>query len=87
MNLATELTESAYNREIEKHYPRNFIVNVLDFSFYSLGLSFASVMTILPLYLSHLTTSTILIGLIPALANTGWTLPQLFTANYVGRLP
>ena len=87
VNLATELTESAYNREIEKHYRRNFIVNVLDFSFYSLGLSFASVMTILPLYLSHLTTSTILIGLIPALANTGWTLPQLFTANYVGRLP
>ncbi|MEA3459136.1 MAG: MFS transporter [Chloroflexota bacterium] len=81
------LTDSAYDQEIERHYRHNFIVNVLDFSFYSLGLSFASLMTILPLYLSHLTTSTVLIGLIPALANTGWTLPQLFTANYVERLP
>lgn len=76
-----------YDQEVERHYKHNFIVNVLDFSFYSLGLSFASLTTILPLYLSHLTTSTILIGLIPALANTGWTLPQLFTANYVGQLP
>jgi len=73
-------------REIERHYRWNFTTNVLDFAFYYLGISFASFMTILPLYLSHLTTSTILIGLLPALANTGWTLPQLFTANYVGRL-
>ncbi|HID86225.1 MAG TPA: MFS transporter, partial [Anaerolineae bacterium] len=79
--------DAAYQQEIERHYRHNFIVNVLEVSSYSLGLSFASLMTILPLYLSHLTTSTILIGLIPALANTGWALPQLFTANYVGRLP
>ena len=73
-------------QEIERYYHHNFVVNVLDFAFYYLGISFASFMTILPLYLSHLTTSTVLIGLLPALANTGWTLPQLFTANYVGRL-
>ena len=78
---------TTYQQEIQQHYRHNFIVNVLDFSAFSLGLSFASLMTILPLYVSHLTTSTVLIGLIPALANTGWTLPQLFTANYVGRLP
>lgn len=85
--MAAELTDKAYEQEIERYYRRNFVVNVLDFSFYYLGLSFASIVTILPLYLSHLTTSTVLIGLIPALSNTGWTLPQLFTANFVGRLP
>ena len=76
-----------YQQEIETHYRHNFVVNVLDFSAYTMGLSFASFMTILPLYVSQLTTSTFLIGLIPALANTGWTLPQLFTANRVGQLP
>ncbi len=82
-----QTSDSAYDQEVERHYRRNFIVNILDFSFYSLGMSFASFMTILPLYLSHLTSSAILIGLIPAFANTGWALPQLFTANYVERLP
>lgn len=76
-----------HQQEIEQHYRHNFVVNVLDFAFYSLGLSFASFMTILPLYVSRLTTSTVLIGLVAALANTGWTLPQLFTAHLVGRLP
>jgi len=76
-----------HQQEIERHYRHNFVVNVLDFAFYSLGLSFASFMTILPLYVSRLTTSTVLIGLLPALANSGWTLPQLFTAHLVGKLP
>jgi hypothetical protein len=41
-----------YDQEVERQYRHNFVINVPDFSFYSLGLSFASLTTILPLYLA-----------------------------------
>ncbi len=41
--------------------------------------------TILPLFVSSVTASPILIGLIPAIHNTGWQLPQLFIAGWVSR--
>jgi sugar phosphate permease len=43
-------------------------------------------MTIIPLFVSNLTDSAILIGLIPAIHAVGWQLPQLFTAPRVSRL-
>jgi MFS family permease len=40
-----------------------------------------------PLFISKLTPSQWAIGLIGVIANSGWFLPQLFTANRVQRLP
>lgn len=52
-----------------------------------LGDSFVSVYTILPVFASTLTDSAIVIGLVPALLNAGWFIPQILMAGYVKRLP
>jgi len=76
-----------YQRSIEAHFRRNFVVNVADMAFWSLGSACASTATVLPLYLRHLTSNAVLIGLLPSLQFFGWRLPQAFTGNYVQRLP
>ncbi len=67
--------------EIRKHLRHNTIVNLLDGAFFGSALGFASFVTVLPLFVSSLTNSAILIGLIPSIHMMGWQLPQLFTAN------
>jgi len=74
-------------REVEHNYRWNFAFNLLDGATFWLGLSFMSSATILPLFVSKLTPSPLAIGLIAVIANSGWFLPQLFTANTVQRLP
>ena len=81
------MADSEFQREIERNYRHNVVVNVLDGTFFWLGSSFIASRTILPLYVSHLTDSELAIGLLSMLASTGWLLPQLFTANWVQRLP
>lgn len=73
--------------EVERHYRWNFTFNLLDGATFWLGLSFISTTTILPLYVSKLTPNPLAIGLIAIIANSGWFMPQLFTANAVQRLP
>lgn len=77
----------AYDAEVERYYRRNYIANFLDGTFFWGGASFIATHTILPLYVSHFTDSKLLIGLIPTLYAGGWLLPQLFTANWIQRLP
>jgi MFS family permease len=67
--------------EIRKHLRHNTIVNLLDGAFFGSALGFASFVTVLPLFVSSMTDSALLIGLIPAIHAMGWQLPQLFTAN------
>jgi MFS family permease len=69
-----------------KNFPFNFIVNVMDGGFFGLALGFASLATVLPLFVSNLTHSAVLIGLIPAIHTVGWYLPQVFTAERVSQL-
>lgn len=69
-----------------KHVRFNATVNILDGAFFGFALGFASFTTIIPLFVSQLTDSPILIGLAPAIHTLGWQLPQLFTANRVRRL-
>ena len=64
----------------------NFVVNVLDGGFFGAALGFASFITVIPLFVSRLTDSAVLIGLIPAIHAVGWQLPQLFTAPRVSKL-
>jgi MFS family permease len=74
-------------RELERHFRRNFIANVWDGTLWMFGFSFLSAATILPVYFAHLSSSTLLLGLIPAMLDLGWFMPQLLTARYVERLP
>ncbi len=69
-----------------KDLPFNFAVNVMDGGFFGFALGFASFSTILPLFVSTLTHSAVLIGLIPAIHTLGWFLPQVFTAQRVSQL-
>ncbi|MBN1640460.1 MAG: MFS transporter [Anaerolineae bacterium] len=71
---------------VERHYRHNFVVNVLDGLFFWGGASFIATTTVLPAYVSRLTDSRFLIGLLSTIASTGWLVPQLFTANRVQRL-
>ncbi len=49
-------------------------------------MGFASFTAIIPLFVHHLTDSALLIGLVPAVHNMGWQMPQLFTAGWLSRV-
>ncbi len=74
------------NRFILKNYRFNFITNVFDGAFFGFAIGFASFSTIIPLFVSHLSNSAILIGLIPAIHSMGWQLPQILTAQRVSSM-
>jgi len=71
--------------ENKKDFRLNYLVNILDGGFFGFAIGFASFTTIIPLFISSITDSAILIGLIPAIHSMGWQLPQLFTAQMVRR--
>jgi MFS family permease len=71
--------------ELRRHLKRNYIANVMDGGFFGLGLGFASFSTIIPLFLSSLTDSAVIIGLAIAMHTLGWQLPQLFVARITAR--
>ena len=73
-------------RGILENLKYNFLVNVVDASCFGFGLGFASFTTILPLFVSQMTNSALLIGLIPAIHTMFWQLPQLFMAKTVSSL-
>jgi MFS family permease len=70
---------------IQKHLRFNFVVGLLDGGFFGLGMGFSSFAAVIPLFVHHLTDSALIIGLVPAIHNLGWQLPQLFTADWVSR--
>jgi len=73
------------NPELLRSLKHNMIVNILDGAFFGLALGLASFVTVLPLYVRTMTSSAILIGLVPAIHSVGWQLPQLFTARRVAK--
>ena len=76
---------TAIEAHIQKHLRFNFIVGMFDGGFFGLGAGFASFAAIIPLFVSQLTHSALLIGLVPAIHNVGWQLPQLLTAGWISR--
>ena len=81
-----QTTLSTLQIEIRKNLKHNLIVNLLDGGFFGFGIGFASFITIIPLFVSQMTDSAILIGLIPAIHSVGWQLPQLLAASWVSRM-
>jgi MFS family permease len=70
---------------VQKHLKFNFLVGLIDGGLFGVGIGFGSFAAILPLFVSHMTDSALLIGLIPAIHGAGWQLPQLFAAGYTSR--
>ena len=77
---------TSLEKDIRQNLKHNITVSLLDGSLFGVGLGFASFGTILPLFVASMTTSALLIGVVPAIHSVGWQLPQLFTASYVSRL-
>lgn len=75
------------NPEVIKDLKHNLIVNMVDGAFFGFAMGFASFSTIIPLFVSTMTNSALLIGLIPSIHNAGWQFPQLFIAGFVSRQP
>jgi MFS family permease len=80
------MSPSLVEQQIRKDLRYNVSVNMADAMFFGAALGFGSFGTIIPLFVSEMTTSATLIGLVPAIHAVGWQLPQLFTANKVSRL-
>ena len=57
-----------------------------DAAFFGIGWGFGSFGTVIPLFFAQMTSSAILIGMIPAIHAVGWQIPQLFTAGWVSRM-
>jgi len=79
-------SDAEISAEVERNYRWNFTFNLLDGAFFWFGASFASSSTIIPLFISKLTSSPWPVGLVAVIAQGGWYLPQLFTAPIVERL-
>jgi len=73
-------------KNIRENLKHNITVGFWDGGLFGMALGFASFGTILPLFVASMTTSALLIGLVPAIHSVGWQLPQLFTASRVSRL-
>jgi MFS family permease len=80
------LSLTPLEKNIRENLKHNITVNLLDGSFFGVALGFTSFSTILPLFIASMTSSAMLIGLVPAIHSAGWLFPQLFTASHVSRL-
>jgi len=70
---------------VRKNLRFNFAMGMLDGGFFGLGMGFATFSGIISLFVNHLTTSALLVGLVPAIHNMGWQLPQLVMAGWMSR--
>lgn len=75
-----------YQQPGQKDLKHNYIVNLLDGGFFGFAIGVTSFATVLPLFVSTMTDSALLIGLIPAIHNVGWLLPQLLSARKITSL-
>ncbi|MEZ4665037.1 MAG: MFS transporter [Caldilineaceae bacterium] len=82
-----ERSEAELMAETYRNYRWNFAMNLTDGALFWFGTSFISATTILPLFLSKLTSSPFAIALLAVLGQASWYLPQLFTAGMIERIP
>lgn len=72
--------------QARQDYRWNFTMNLLDGAFFWFSVSFISASTILPLFISKLTTAPVWFALLAVLSQASWYLPQLFAAGPTERL-
>src|SRR5690242_5998016 len=87
MTKGSFVSDTTFEHHVERNFRWNFSVNLLDISFIMFGFSLISRETVIPLLVSKLTTSTVAIGLVPAIYSLGIYLPQLLGASYAEGMP
>jgi MFS family permease len=80
----TGQTQSTPSREARTQR-KNFVLHVMNGSFIGFAEALSSPSLVMTAFLSQLTTSNLLIGLLSPLRDAGWFLPQFFLAPYVDR--
>lgn len=85
--MAEPTALSDFEREVERNFRWNFGANLLDVSFIMFGLSLISRETVIPLLVSRLSDSTVMIGLVAAVYSLGIYLPQLIGAGVAESMP
>ncbi len=73
------------NATAQRHLRRNFSFGVLNGVFFNLFSALLDPSLVLSWFVSQLTTSNFLIGLIVPIQNGGWFLPQLVMSSYLQR--
>ncbi len=83
--LAQPITsaEKKFNQRLSKLEKNNFRLGIWSGVLYNLGCSFISRTTVLPSFLSHLTGSSALIGVVGTFQDIGWYLPQFPASSWV----
>ncbi len=82
----TPLNDEEIETLARENYRWNFTVNFMDGATFWFGLSFISYATILPLFVSKLSSNLWPIALLAVIGQSSWYLPQLFAAGPTERL-
>lgn len=81
-------TDNVERREaVGEHTRWNFAVIAGESTCFQLGLAWADPAAVLPLFIGHLSRSTVLVGLVTFLQRLGYILPQLPMAAILGHRP
>jgi MFS family permease len=75
--------EQRFHAKLARMHKRNFRLGVTNGVLYGVGMYFAAKTTVIPSFLSHLTHSNALIGLVSQFESIGWYLPQLVASTFV----
>ena len=73
--------------DVAANFKHNVIANTVDLMFFFFSDSLWSINTIMPVFAATLTDSPFLVGLIPAVVNAGWFIPQLFLSGRISKMP
>jgi len=76
-----------FEQESARYYRRNFVAGLVHGIFFQMSAAFGSIHTVLPAFVTLLTTSTLAIGLMAAIQGFGEIVPQLFTAYLIEGKP
>jgi len=86
-NLFRIRPEDNVPASVARNFRHNVLINTLDISFFFMADSFWNINTIMPVFAATLTDNPFIIGLMPAIVNAGWFLPQMFIASRVTNSP
>src|SRR5579872_4199734 len=87
LGMPISSAERKFNERVTKVEKNNFWLGVSSGVFYNLGCAFISRTTVLPSFLSHLTNSSALIGIVGTFQDVGWYLPQFPASAWVQHKP
>ncbi len=79
--------ETDFDPEDPNIVRRNFRLGVINGVLFSFGESFLDPTLVLVTFLSYLTDSPILLGLLVPLRDASWSIPQFFMSNFIQRQP